>query len=91
MINRNGPVIPKLRSSCTGPDTLSNVSIPAARPCPACGGPLTSGGMVLAKRKDGQRVCRVLFRCGGRHVWWRWADQPADELEACPYPQLFRR
>lgn len=86
------PVIPKLRSSCTGLDNLSNVSIPAASPCPACGGPLTSGGMVLSKREDdGQRVCRMLFRCVDRHVWWRWADQSADELEPCPHPQLFRR
>lgn len=70
MIGRNQPVIPKLRSSCTGPDSLSNVSIPAAMPSPMCGGSLTSGGMVLSKREeDSQRVCRVLFRCEDRHVW----------------------
>jgi hypothetical protein len=48
--------------------------------------------MVLSKREeDGQRVCRVLFGCIDRHVWWRWADRPADELEPCPHPQLFGR
>ncbi|WP_328494723.1 dehydrogenase [Streptomyces sp. NBC_00414] len=62
-----------------------------ARPlCPECGGQLKAGGMVLCKREDdGRRVCRLLWKCVGRHVWWTWSDRPGDELEPCPHPQLF--
>ncbi|MFD2690590.1 hypothetical protein ACFS5L_37965 [Streptomyces phyllanthi] len=48
-------------------------------------------GFVLVKREDdGRRTCQTLLGCTGRHVWWRWADQPEGPLEACPVPELFR-
>ncbi|MEU0411160.1 DUF2235 domain-containing protein [Streptomyces griseorubiginosus] len=60
-------------------------------PCPACDGPLRSGGMLLVHREDdGLRACRTLWRCAERHHWWRWADRPGKPLEECPYPKLFR-
>ncbi|MFD3623228.1 dehydrogenase [Streptomyces sp. NPDC058698] len=59
--------------------------------CPECSQPMKSGGFVLGEREaDGQRTCRTLLRCTGRHVWWRWADRPEESLEACPAPELFR-
>ncbi|MFF5183931.1 dehydrogenase [Streptomyces sp. NPDC000345] len=58
--------------------------------CPRCGGPLTTGAMVLCGRKeDGRRVCRVVSRRDGRHVWWRGADGLYGGLEPCPDPKLF--
>ncbi|MGQ4419798.1 group II intron reverse transcriptase/maturase [Streptomyces sp. SAS_269] len=39
---------------------------------------------------DGRRTCRALWRCTGRHVWWRWADRPEDPLETCPVAELLR-
>ncbi|MEQ8147380.1 dehydrogenase [Streptomyces sp. OP7] len=62
-----------------------------ATACPECSQPLKSGGFVLVKREDdGQRTCRTLLRCTGRHVWWRWADRPESPLEACTVPELFQ-
>ncbi|KMS90568.1 MULTISPECIES: hypothetical protein [Streptomyces] len=59
--------------------------------CPKCGDLMQFGGFVLVKREDdGRRACRVLWRCTGRHVWWRWGDRPEEPLEACPMPELFR-
>ncbi len=59
--------------------------------CSDCGQPMKSGGFVLSEREDdGRRICRVLWRCAGRHVWWRWADRPGEPLEVCPVPGLFR-
>lgn len=59
--------------------------------CPACEQPLQTGGLVLSKRvDDGQRVCRSLWRCAGRHTWWGWVDRPEEGLEVCPVPGLFR-
>ncbi|ANB08556.1 hypothetical protein SAM40697_4598 [Streptomyces ambofaciens] len=59
--------------------------------CPECSQPLKSGGLVLTKRdEDGRRTCRSLWRCAGRHTWWQWADRPAEPLEVCPVPELFR-
>lgn len=59
--------------------------------CPECGRPMRSGGLVLAQRPDdGRRTCRSLWRCAGRHVWWRWADRPEEPLVTCPFPGLFR-
>ncbi|MFJ6908299.1 dehydrogenase [Streptomyces griseoluteus] len=58
--------------------------------CPECGQPLQAGGLVLAKRvDDGQRVCRSLWRCPGRHTWWSWVDRPEEGLEVCPVPGFF--
>ncbi|KOU57225.1 dehydrogenase [Streptomyces sp. MMG1533] len=69
---------------------MSTEAGPADPACPDCDGPLTSGGMLLARREeDSRRVCRVVLRCAGRHVWWRWSDRPEGALERCPYPQLF--
>ncbi len=57
--------------------------------CPQCGGRLSVGGMVSAKRgEDGRRVCRVVSACDSPHVWWRWADGLYGGLEPCPYPTL---
>ncbi|MFJ4323599.1 dehydrogenase [Streptomyces tricolor] len=59
--------------------------------CPECSQPMKFGGFLLAKREDdGRRTCRALWKCAGRHVWWRWADRPEEPLEACPMPELFR-
>ncbi|WP_405702957.1 dehydrogenase [Streptomyces sp. NBC_00069] len=59
--------------------------------CPECSQTMNFGGFVLSKRAgDGQRVCRSLWKCAGRHVWWRWADRPDEALEACQVPELFR-
>ncbi|MDX3381148.1 hypothetical protein PV682_06740 [Streptomyces niveiscabiei] len=45
--------------------------------------------MVLSRREeDGRRVCRVVWGCPHRHVWWAWSDRPAAELEICPHPDL---
>ncbi|MBP5940103.1 dehydrogenase [Streptomyces sp. LBUM 1476] len=58
-------------------------------PCPQCGAPMKAGAMVLCRREeDGHRVCRVVWGCSGRHVWWTWSDRPAAELEVCPHPDL---
>lgn len=61
-----------------------------APPCPECSQPLKLGGLVLSEREDGMRSCRSLWRCTGRHTWWRWADRPEEALEVCPVPELFR-
>ncbi|MFB8137655.1 dehydrogenase [Streptomyces mirabilis] len=59
--------------------------------CPECSKPMKSGGFVLSQREDdGRRTCRTLWRCTGRHVWWRWADRSDAPLEVCPVPELFR-
>lgn len=59
--------------------------------CPECGRPMRSGGSVLSgRRDDGRRACRSLWRCAGRHLWWKWADRPGEPLEACPLPEPFR-
>ncbi|MFF9406579.1 dehydrogenase [Streptomyces anandii] len=59
--------------------------------CPECSQPMKFGGFVLVGREDdGRRTCRALWRCTGRHVWWRWADRPEEPLETCPMPELFR-
>ncbi|MFF9023510.1 dehydrogenase [Streptomyces eurythermus] len=59
--------------------------------CPECSQPMRFGGFVLSGREDdGRRGCRTLWRCTGQHVWWRWADQPDEPLEICPFPKLFR-
>ncbi|MFD6288859.1 dehydrogenase [Streptomyces sp. NPDC060205] len=58
--------------------------------CPECSGQLRAGGMLLCRREDdGRRACRQIWACAGQHVWWRWSDRPADDLEHCPHPQLF--
>ncbi|MET8981535.1 dehydrogenase [Streptomyces sp. NPDC004539] len=57
--------------------------------CPQCGGPLKAGSMVLCRREDDdRRTCRMVWGCSNRHIWWKWADRPAAELELCPYPDL---
>ncbi|CAG6392669.1 dehydrogenase [Streptomyces cocklensis] len=62
---------------------------PAPR-CPSCDGPVTFTALVLAHREeDGKRVCRGVWQCADRHLWWSWADRPGDPLEPCPYPDLF--
>ncbi|TKT06048.1 dehydrogenase [Streptomyces galbus] len=59
--------------------------------CPECGGVMKSGGLVLCTREDdGRRTCRAVWRCGGRHVWWRWADRADSPWERCPVPGAFR-
>ncbi|MEI5009189.1 dehydrogenase [Streptomyces sp. PmtA] len=59
--------------------------------CHECGLPITSGGLVLSLREDDdRRTCRMLWRCGGRHVWWGWTDRPDEPVEPCPFPGLFR-
>ncbi|GHB67810.1 hypothetical protein GCM10010331_64690 [Streptomyces xanthochromogenes] len=65
--------------------------IDKAPDCPECGEDMKSGGLVLCLREDdGLRVCRSLWKCPGRHLWWRWADRLDDPWEVCPLPQLFR-
>ncbi|MEV6649098.1 dehydrogenase [Streptomyces sp. NPDC051219] len=67
---------------------MSSESPPA---CPECDQPMKSGGFVLCGREDdGKRICRMLWRCPKRHLWWKWADRPEDPLELCPYPQIFQ-
>ncbi|MER5479487.1 dehydrogenase [Streptomyces sp. NPDC002734] len=57
--------------------------------CPTCGGPMTCTAMVLARREeDGKRVCRGVWQCADRHLWWKWSDRPGDQLETCPYPRF---
>ncbi|MFF7213788.1 dehydrogenase [Streptomyces sp. NPDC008238] len=59
--------------------------------CPECGQLMKFGGLVLSQREDdGRRVCRSLWKCPERHVWWGWADRTDEPLEICPVPQLFR-
>ncbi|MGW3592487.1 dehydrogenase [Streptomyces fungicidicus] len=68
------------------PESMPTESVPT---CPECGGPLKAGAMALCHRdEDDRRVCRMVWGCSGRHVWWKWADRPADPLELCPYPDL---
>jgi hypothetical protein len=51
---------------------------------------VTFTALVLAHREeDGKRVCRGVWQCADRHLWWSWADRPGDPLEPCPYPDLF--
>jgi hypothetical protein len=46
--------------------------------------------MVLSKRdEDGKRVCRGVWQCMERHLWWNWSDRPDEPLEVCPYPEHF--
>ncbi|WP_367322243.1 dehydrogenase [Streptomyces sp. HUAS ZL42] len=60
--------------------------------CPRCRTAMKYGGLVLCGREDdGRRVCRTLWRCSRRHLWWAWADRPEAPLEPCPHPELFRR
>ncbi|WP_042413324.1 hypothetical protein [Streptacidiphilus anmyonensis] len=60
--------------------------------CPDCGRELRNLGLVLSLRDDdNRRVCRQAWRCPEDHFWWRWADRPAEAIEVCPYPQLFRK
>ncbi|KIE23719.1 dehydrogenase [Streptomyces sp. MUSC 125] len=64
--------------------------ISEAPACPECSQRMKSGGFVLSSRKDdNQRACRVLWRCAGLHIWWRWADRPDEPLEVCSVPELF--
>ncbi|MFE4615799.1 dehydrogenase [Streptomyces sp. NPDC056747] len=59
--------------------------------CPDCGRPMEWKGLVLSKREeDDQRVCRSLWRCQDRTLWWHWADREDDPLELCPFPNLVR-
>lgn len=59
--------------------------------CPECSQAMKFGGFVLCRREDdGERVCRSLWKCPARHVWWHWADRPDEALEACPIPEAFR-
>ncbi|MFE4416024.1 dehydrogenase [Streptomyces sp. NPDC056821] len=59
--------------------------------CSECGQPMKPGGFVLCEQEDdGQRTCRSLWKCAGRHVWWGWTDRPDEPLEVCPVPELFR-
>ncbi|MBP5942164.1 dehydrogenase [Streptomyces sp. LBUM 1476] len=59
--------------------------------CPDCGRALRSLGLVLSLRDaDKKRVCRHAWKCSAGHFWWHWADRPAEPLDVCPYPQLFR-
>ncbi|RAJ42420.1 hypothetical protein K353_02775 [Kitasatospora sp. SolWspMP-SS2h] len=45
--------------------------------------------MVLSEREeDGKRVCRAVWQCGDRHLWWGWSDRPEEPLETCPYPDF---
>ncbi|AWW42903.1 dehydrogenase [Streptomyces cadmiisoli] len=61
------------------------------RECPECGRPMRPGGLVLARREDdGRRMCRSLWACASRHVWWKWVDAPSEPFEICPWLQLFR-
>ncbi|MDX3071109.1 dehydrogenase [Streptomyces sp. NPDC088354] len=57
--------------------------------CPRCGGRLVAGAMALCHREeDDRRICRIVWGCANRHVWWKWADRPSAPLEPCPYPDL---
>ncbi|MFG2820256.1 dehydrogenase [Kitasatospora sp. NPDC048365] len=81
-----------LQASVRSPrDTVRAMALDDDRPrCPECKEPLALRAMALSKRaEDGQRVCRGVWGCDQRHVWWKWADRPADPLEICPYPDLF--
>ncbi|WP_246574194.1 dehydrogenase [Streptomyces genisteinicus] len=57
--------------------------------CPSCAEPMRFGGFALCRREeDGKRVCRGVWGCPARHVWWQWADRPGDVPEPCPHPEL---
>lgn len=50
---------------------------------------MTCTAMVLSRREeDGMRVCRSVWQCGDRHLWWNWSDRLDAALEVCPYPQF---
>lgn len=69
---------------------VRRMTIDDIKKCPDCEQPMKAGGLVLSKRvDDGQRVCRSLWRCAGRHTWWGWVDRPEEGLEVCPVPGLF--
>ncbi|MCD0482600.1 dehydrogenase [Streptacidiphilus sp. ASG 303] len=58
--------------------------------CPSCGRSMTGTAMVLARREeDGRRVCRGVWQCSDRHLWWRWSDRPDEPWEVCPHPERF--
>lgn len=59
--------------------------------CPECDRPMESKGYVLCLREEeGKRVCRSLWRCPERTLWWHWADRQDEQLERCPFPNLVR-
>lgn len=58
--------------------------------CPDCGRPMRFGAFALCEREeDGRRICRGVWGCSERHIWWQWADRPGVPPEPCPYPELF--
>jgi hypothetical protein len=67
----------------------SSSALPRHRPSIASFGHRSKAITCPRDRKPGRRTCRALWRCTGRHVWWRWADRPEEPLEACPMPELF--
>ncbi|TXS30963.1 dehydrogenase [Streptomyces sp. ms191] len=56
--------------------------------CPQCSQPMKFGGFALCDR-GGERVCRGVWACLQRHIWWQWADRPETSPERCPHPELF--
>ncbi|MFF6791081.1 dehydrogenase [Streptomyces filamentosus] len=59
--------------------------------CPECDRPMEWKGYVLCLREeDEKRVCRSLWRCPDRVLWWHWADRQGEPLERCPIRHLVR-
>ena len=86
---RPGSVTPPRAPAAANGPYAARMPPESRRACPECGGPLEFGGMALCHREeDDRRTCRTVWGCSGRHVWWKWADRPADPLEVCPYPDL---
>jgi hypothetical protein len=91
LLKPGSPVIPKLMSVGLWGQGMFRPMPERPPMCPECVQPLKAGAIVLSRREDdGARACRMLWRCSGRHVWWKWADRRGDPLEVCPHPELFR-
>ncbi|MFG2902913.1 hypothetical protein ACGFZH_38285 [Streptomyces zaomyceticus] len=48
------------------------------------------GYVLCLREEDEKRVCRSLWRCPDRVLWWHWADRQDEPLERCPVPNLVR-
>ncbi|GAA3058541.1 dehydrogenase [Streptomyces roseofulvus] len=48
------------------------------------------GYVLCLREEDEERVCRSLWRCPDRVLWWHWVDRQGEPLERCPIPQLVR-
>jgi hypothetical protein len=46
------------------------------------------GGFALCDR-EGKNMCRGVWGCLQRHIWWQWLDRPDASLDRCPHPELF--